>query len=113
MNQYTWTYIGDAAYSETVGLYHSSKSGHLLIYVGKKIVVIDFKVLDSKTYSFFINDDLCELRLERKDLKMYYHFEINKEADTPRNQARKKVEQKYFRQALAFFGVLVFKYPKC
>lgn len=78
-----------------------------MIYVGKKIIVVDFSVRDSKTYSFFINDELCEIRLERKDMKMLYHFEINKEADTPRNKARKKTEKKYFRQSLIFMGTIL------
>ena len=75
-----------------------------MIYVGKKVLVIDFSILDSKTYSFFINDELCEVRLERKDLKMYYHFEINKKADTPRNQARKKIARKHWRQSVGIFA---------
>lgn len=107
LNQYTWTYLGDSGYSEVVGLYHSSKSGHLMIYVGKKIMVVDFSVRDSKTYSFFINDELCEVQLERKDLEMFYHFKINKDADTPRNKARKKIEKKHIKQALLFFALII------
>lgn len=107
LNQYTWTYLGDSGYSEVIGLYHSSKSGHLMIYVGKKVMVVDFNIRDSKTYSFFINDELCEVQLERKDLQMFYHFKINKDADTPRNKARKKTEKKYIKQSLAFFALII------
>jgi uncharacterized protein YpmB len=107
LNHYTWTYVGDNGYSAIVGLYHSSKSGHVMIYVDKKIVVVDFSIRDSKTYTFFINDELCEVKLERKDLKMVYTFEINQDANTPRNQQRKKEEKKHLKQSFAFFGLVL------
>ena len=67
-------------------------------------MTVDFKVLDSKVYSFFVNDELCEIHLTRKGEKMFYEFQINKDADTPRNRARKKMEKKYWGQTLLFFG---------
>ena len=78
-----------------------------MIYVGKKVMVVDFNVRDSKTYSFFINDELCEVQLERKDLQMFYHFKINKDADTPRNKARKKTAKKHIKQSLIFFALII------
>ncbi len=78
-----------------------------MIYVDKKIVVVDFSIRDSKTYTFFINDELCEVKLERKDLKMVYTFEINQDANTPRNQQRKKEEKKHLKQSFAFFGLVL------
>ncbi len=104
MSHFTWTYVGDVKRNHRVGLFHGNKTGHLLIYCNAKIILIDFRVRDSKKYSFFINDELCEIRLERKGGKMFYYFEINKEADTPRNRARRKMERKYFGQTLLFFG---------
>lgn len=106
MNHFTWTYVGDSGFSAHVGLYHSSKTGHLMVYVDKKVIIVDFSIRDSKTYSFFINDELCELQLERREEQMFYHFEINKKADTPRNRARKKIEKKHFRQTAIFFSIL-------
>ncbi|MEZ4934823.1 MAG: hypothetical protein R2788_22170 [Saprospiraceae bacterium] len=46
--------------------------GHLVIYVGKKISTIDFNVLDSKEYTFFIDNEFCRIRLERRGDQMYY-----------------------------------------
>ena len=108
MNHFSWTYVGDAGFSAKVGLYHSSQSGHLMIYVGSKIMVIDFKVRESKDYSFFINDELVRIKLERRGDQMYYSFEIDKEADTPRNRARQIIEKKYLRQTFLFFGIFFF-----
>ena len=100
MNHYSWTYVAGGGRNIPVGLYHSSKKGHLLIYVGKKITNIDFNVLDSKDYTFFIDHELCHIKLERRGDEMYYFFEIDKKADTPMNRARWAMERKFLRQML-------------
>lgn len=107
MNHYSWTYVGGGGRNIPIGLYHSSKKGHLLIYVGKKITTIDFNVLDSKEYTFFIDNELCRIKLEKKGEEMYYFFEIDKKADTPMNRARWAMEKKFLRQLLAGLAVFV------
>ena len=110
LNHYTWTYVAGEGRNVPVGLYHSSKKGHLVIYVGKNISTIDFNVLDSKEYTFFIDNELCRIKLERRGDKMYYFFEIDKSADTPMNRVRWAMERKFLRQmlvALAIFLVVV------
>ena len=104
MNHYTWTYIGGAGRNYRVGLFHGNKTGHVLIYVGAKIVTIDFKVFDSKTYTFFIDDELCNIRLERRGSKMFFFFEIDQKTDTPRNRKRKILEHRYLRQGVRANG---------
>jgi hypothetical protein len=99
-----WTLVTDEGNPQKIGLLHGEKTGHLLIYCNKKILSVDFKVRDSKVYSFFVNDELCEIHLIQKGEKMFYEFKINKEADTPRNRVRKKMEKKYWGQTLLFFG---------
>ena len=61
MNHYTWTYVGDAGRNYRVGLMYGPRTGHLLIYIGSKIVQVDFKVFESKEYSFFIEDELSDV----------------------------------------------------
>jgi hypothetical protein len=93
-----------------VGLYHGTQSGHLLVYCNSKIVLIDFKVRESKTYSMFLDEELLELKLDRKENTFFYSFQINKEADTPRNRQRIEDERRDLRQAvivLAGFLLLV------
>lgn len=70
-------------------------------------MVIDFKVVESKTYSFFIEEEFCEIKMDRKGDKMFYTFEINKKIDTPRNRIRKKTNNKHLKQTLLFFGGMV------
>lgn len=83
---------------------HGAESGHLLVYCDAKIILIDFEILEDKTYSFFIDEQLCEISIERINGQFYYSFEINKTADTPRNNMRKKIERRHFMQALMLIG---------
>lgn len=107
MNHYTWTYVAGEGRNYNVGLFHGNKTGHVLIYVGTKIVTIDFGVLDSKEYTVFIEDELCHIKLERRGNEMYYFFEIDKKADTPRNRARHAMEKKFAIQLLIALGIFV------
>lgn len=75
-------------------------------------MAVDFRVFESKKYAFFIEDELVRVCLERKGNEMYYSFEIDRTADTPRNRARKMVERRYSRQFLTalacFIGLVLF-----
>ncbi|MEM9824435.1 MAG: hypothetical protein AAF985_25340, partial [Bacteroidota bacterium] len=90
-----------------VGLMHGAQSGHLLVHCNSKIILIDFHVLESNTYSIFIDDQLCEISIERRGNQFFYGFEVNSTADTPRNRQRKKIEKKHMMQSLAFVGTLL------
>lgn len=107
MNHYTWTYVAGEGRNYNVGLFHGNKTGHVLIYVGTKIVTIDFGVLDSKAYTVFIEDELCHIKLERRGGEMYYFFEIDKKADTPRNRARNAMEKKFAWQLFIAMGIFI------
>jgi len=107
MNRFNWTYLADNGSRHHVGLMHGPQSGHLLVYCNSKIILIDFKILENKTYSFFIEDELCELSIERKDNQFYYGFEPNIDADTPLNRSRKKRSRKDLYLSLAFLGTVI------
>ncbi|MEL6923523.1 MAG: hypothetical protein AAFO94_05695 [Bacteroidota bacterium] len=107
MNRFNWTYIDHKNERHIVGLMHGAESGNLLVYCNTDIVLIDFKILESKTYSFFIDEELCELSIERKGDQYLYSFDIDREADTPLNRMRKKLNRKYLHQSLAFLGVFI------
>ena len=98
MSQITWTYVADDGYRHKVGLFHGDNSGHLLVYCNTRIVVIDFGVQQSKNYSFFIDDELCDISIEENNGKFSYGFNIDQVTDTPRNRGRRKMirsEYKY------------------
>lgn len=108
MNQFTWTFVDDFGTQNVVGVAHGAKTGHLVVYVNTKIVLIDFKVFASNDYSFFIGDELVNLSIRAKGKNEYaYGCEIDKKTNTPRNQQRKKREKQYWKQTLMFIGGLV------
>ena len=106
MSQITWTYVDDDGYRHKVGLFHGDHSGHLLVYCNSRIVVIDFNVLSSKNYSFFIDEELCDVAIEEKEGKFSYGFTIDQITDTPRNRGRRKMNRQQIRQTL--FMALIF-----
>lgn len=63
-------------------------------------MLIDFHVLQSKNYSFFIEDELCEIKLRRQEDGYSYGFEINREVDTPKNRERRATEKRHLRKGL-------------
>lgn len=107
MSQITWTYVDDDGYRHKVGLVHGDNSGHLLVYCNTRIVVIDFNVLTSKNYSFFINEELCDLAIEEKKGKFAYGFTIDQITDTPRNRGRRKMNRLETRQTLMMGVVFI------
>lgn len=107
MAQLSWTYVADGGKHFNVGLFHGPKTGHLLVHCNKQPVIIDFHVLESKTYPLFLDDELFELKVDLKKGQFSYGLEIDKQADTPRNRIRKKRDKKHFRQTVVFFAGLV------
>lgn len=96
MSQLSWTLLDDYNQRYEIGLYHGDKSHHVLIYVNKIPVVIDFNIRETKQYSFYVGQELCELRIERYSDVYKYSFVTNKEVNTPLNLARRQQSRKYF-----------------
>jgi len=108
MNRLDWTYLDDCGKAHQVILMHGARTGHVLVLCNTNIVLIDFEILQSKVFSFFIEDEMCEITIERKQNEFFYAFDINKEIDTPKNRARKEQEKKHIWQSVLFFsGILV------
>lgn len=109
--QFNWTYLADTGRQYNVGLFHGDKTGHLLVYLNAKVIIIDFQVLETKSYSFFIEEELCEIEVERQAERFAYGFKINQEVDTPLNRERKKTEKANYRKgywlAGAFFALML------
>lgn len=106
MAQFNWKYLSDRGAQYNVGLFHGNRTGHVLIHCNSRIVTIDFSVYQTKKYSFFIEDELCEINLEKQGNKFIYDFEVNRKVDTPLNRIRNEIEKKHWKQSLLFFGGL-------
>lgn len=75
--------------------------------MNQRIVKVDFKVKESKTYSFFIEEELCEVSLEKTPNGFLYGFQRDMEVDTPLNRERKKENRLNARKLAIFFGCFV------
>ncbi len=112
MAQLNWTYTSDRGQRYTIGMYHGSESGHFLVYCNSKIILIDFHVQKSSAYSFFIENELLEIKIEEDGNGGFdYDFTLNEKVETPKNQERKKRSSKHFTWSMAglvLFALLIF-----
>lgn len=102
MAQIGWVFLDDSGGRHRVGLYHGDRSGHVMIYCNLRVVQVDFAVKESRTYSIFIEDELCEVQIVKENNIFTYAFEVNKKVDTPRNRIR-RVEDRRNRKYMAIF----------
>jgi hypothetical protein len=108
MAQMGWVLLDDRGGRHRVGLYHGDQSGHVMIHCNLRVVQIDFSVKESKTYSFFIEDEFCEVRLHKEpDGRFGYEFVVNKTVDTPRNRIRRVDERRIRKQMTLFIAGFV------
>ena len=85
MSECRWTYYDPAQGNQTLGIYHGEKSGHVVIYHNEKVVIVDFMVHSSKSYSFMFNQNLLKLELKKSDSKFRYFFQRTWVEDTVPN----------------------------
>ena len=90
LGQLRWTYLDDVGTLYNVGLFHGENTGHVMLYVNSKIVLIDFSIFKSKKYSLYIGEELCDIVLEKKEDSFAYGLIPDKTADTDLNRARRK-----------------------
>ena len=113
MNQYQWTFLDNERRRHNVGIAHSPKSGHLVVYCDARVVLIEFRVLAARTFPFFIEEELCKLSVEGSAAEGFtYDFHIDTEVDTEVNRLRHEARRRRRRStwirasALALLGVL-------
>ncbi|MBK9336494.1 MAG: hypothetical protein IPM98_07845 [Lewinellaceae bacterium] len=95
MAQVGWVYLDDFGGRHRIGLYHGDRTGHLLLHCNSRIIQVDFSVKESRTYSFFVEDELCEVSVMHEGKGVFfYDFQVNKKVDTPRNRLRKADERR-------------------
>jgi len=61
-----------------------------MLYVNTSIVLIDFSILDTKKYSLYIGDELCDVILEKKEGNFAYGLVPDLKADTELNRLRRQ-----------------------
>jgi len=89
VNQYQWTFLDNKQQRHTLGIAHSATSGHLVVHCDHRVVLIDFGVLEERTFTFFVEEELCKLNLSgSKEKGFTYNFNIDTEIDTEVNRKR-------------------------
>lgn len=71
-----WTFYEPASGTNVIGLYHGTDSGHVIVYLNSKVMLIDFLIKESKSYSIYINDYLVEIRLIKDFQSFEYKMKI-------------------------------------
>ena len=102
-----WVYIEDKGVTHSIYLFHGERDGHVLCTCNNRILFIDFGIKESKNYTFFINQAMCEVQIKRKGSVFTYGFVIDDKADTPLNRYKKKVGKKHLFQSIAFFTIII------
>jgi hypothetical protein len=98
-----WTFLDYQDKKYEIGLYHGTNSGNVLLYCNETIVVVDFGVLDTKNYSFYIGDELAELTIEKENKNFSYRLIQNVKTLTPLNLARIQQEKRYILYTFLLF----------
>ncbi len=107
MAQVSWIFLDDFGGKHRVGLYHGDRSGHVLVHCDARIVQVDFSVKESRVYSFFIEDELCEVSIQKEKEGFSYGFRVNKQVDTPRNRQRRATERRNWLGVAAVLAILI------
>lgn len=102
-----WKYVSSEGKTYYVGLFHSEENGHLVIYCGANILQVDFNVLQANTYSFLIDDDLCEVVLEPAKTGFSYQFFANREKEAEKKEQRRQLDRKHLKQTMILGGIFI------
>lgn len=94
MAQHAWSITGPQGNIYNLGLFHGDTTHHVVVHCNNSIVVIDFSVKESKTYSLFLDQELCEVTIDHTgDDGFSYDCKINHDVETPLNQQRRKYRE--------------------
>ncbi len=104
MGQQIWNMDSVTGEHYTLGLYHGEESGNVVIYLNNEIFLIDYKILEQKSYNFFIGNEFMKLTIKKMKEDFEYLLEVDTETPTPLNSAMKKQEDE--EQNFQLFGLI-------
>ena len=95
MSETRCTYYDPVQGIQQLGLYHGTDSGNVVIYHNHSVLVVDFMVHKSKSYSFMINQQLVKFNVLKENGKFDYKIErehvVDKSTDVPITPIAQKV----------------------
>ena len=107
MSQYSWTYLGDSGRKFKISLYHGMRTGHLLVHCNGKVLIIDFKVRQSKRYTIMVDDEMLDLVLSRTGDEITYTLEVNNRKGSPGWERDRKDKRRNIKYGLIFLFVII------
>ncbi|MEP7197007.1 MAG: hypothetical protein ABI851_10840 [Saprospiraceae bacterium] len=106
MGQQVWNMQSISGDHYCLGLYHNEDSGNLMLYLNSNIFLIDFFILDDKTFQFYIGNEFMKLNIIKSNEIYIYELKVDLESPTPLNIAMSKNEEN--EQKSILFGLIVF-----
>lgn len=100
INQQRWVYVGEGGKRVRVTLLHYLPEGHILAYVGKTIVHAEKNVLQSGEFNFFLDKELCKIKINRIGNAFDYQFSVDTDTETPLNVERKQLDKQNQRKGI-------------
>jgi hypothetical protein len=84
MAQQAWSITGHYGNTYKLGLFHGEKTHHVVVHCNNNIVAIDFGVKESKKYTIFLDQQLCEVSIDHTGGENFtYDCRINYDVETP------------------------------
>ena len=109
MAQRSWLYKNSIGLFTEIGLYHGEESGHLLIFVGREILKIDFTVKDENDYHFMLDEEEFRLSFKPDTVKKYELYNESQQMLIPLiGEMDKNPKQKWFMALFIAFLLLIF-----
>lgn len=108
VNQRFWNYLDSSGRKNTLGLAHSPKSGHLMVYYNQEILIVDFEIFHDKEYSFFVDEEFCHLHIFNNNGTFDYNIDIDHQIETPLNLAKKAEEKAEWKMKFKIAGISLF-----
>lgn len=102
MKQHNWYYYDGNRKKHIIGFMHGQESGHVLVHINSKITIIDFNVLEPKTFSFYINKELLQIIIAKDGKEFKYELKIDEKAKQKFNDIKEKKTTRYRTQTILF-----------
>lgn len=74
-------------------MYHGDESGHLIFFVNSSIIMIEFSQTETKTFNFYIENQLIELNITKENSQYDYVLTPQKMPEVPNDE---KIFTKHF-----------------
>lgn len=77
-----------------------------MVHCNSTVFIIDFNVVQDKTYSFMLDNSLCELRIKPQGDKYDYVLDLNDPVDLPAQSSAGDQRYPYYALGAAFIFFL-------